>query len=53
MFKELMKYRDLLMMLTFRDLRIRYKQSAMGFLYRWITFHCQLLPNDQSGLRQP
>lgn len=36
MFKELIKYRDLLFMLTFRDIRIRYKQSIMGFL--WAIF---------------
>ena len=33
MLKELFKYRDLLFMLTFRDIRIRYKQAAMGFLW--------------------
>ncbi len=33
---EILKYRDLLMMLTFRDIRIRYKQAAMGFL--WAIF---------------
>ncbi len=36
MFKEIIKYRDLLFMLTFRDIRIRYKQAAMGFL--WAIF---------------
>ncbi len=36
MIKELIKYRDLLYMLTLRDLRIRYKQAAMGFL--WAIF---------------
>jgi len=36
MFKEILKYRDLLFMLTFRDIRIRYKQAAMGFL--WAIF---------------
>lgn len=36
MIKELYKYRDLLLMLTFRDIRIRYKQAAMGFL--WAIF---------------
>src|SRR3989338_6361670 len=36
MFKELLKYRDLLFMLTLRDIRIRYKQSIMGFL--WALF---------------
>jgi len=36
MFKELFKYRDLLFMLTFRDIRIRYKQAAMGFM--WAIF---------------
>ncbi len=34
--KGLIKYRDLLLMLTFRDIRIRYKQAAMGFL--WAIF---------------
>ncbi len=36
MFKELIKYRDLLLMLTLRDIKIRYKQSFMGFL--WAIF---------------
>jgi len=36
MFTEILKYRDLLFMLTFRDIRIRYKQAAMGFL--WAIF---------------
>jgi len=36
MLKELIKYHDLLFMLTFRDIRIRYKQAAMGFL--WAVF---------------
>src|SRR3989338_7133751 len=36
MFKELLKYRDLLFMLTLRDIRIRYKQSVMGFM--WALF---------------
>ena len=36
MLKEIYKYRDLLFMLTFRDIRIRYKQAAMGFL--WAIF---------------
>lgn len=35
-FKEVLKYRDLWYMLTFRDIRIRYKQAAMGFL--WAIF---------------
>ena len=34
--KEIFQYRDLLMMLTMRDLRVRYKQAAMGFL--WAIF---------------
>jgi len=34
--KELIKYRDLFYMLTLRDIRIRYKQAAMGFL--WAIF---------------
>ncbi len=33
---EILKYRDLLIMLTFRDIRIRYKQAAMGFV--WAIF---------------
>ena len=33
MFAELFKYRDLLYMLTWREIRIRYKQSLMGFLW--------------------
>src|SRR3989338_5230744 len=36
MIGEIIKYRDLLFMLTFRDIRIRYKQAAMGFL--WAIF---------------
>jgi ABC-type polysaccharide/polyol phosphate export permease len=36
MFKELIKYRDLLLMLTLRDIKVRYKQAAMGFL--WAIF---------------
>src|SRR5262245_14997627 len=36
MLREIIEYRDLMMMLTFRDLRIRYKQAAMGFI--WAIF---------------
>jgi len=36
MLKEMFEYRDLTMMLTLRDLRVRYKQAAMGFL--WAIF---------------
>ncbi len=36
MIKEIFKYKDLLWMLTLRDIRIRYKQAAMGFL--WAIF---------------
>jgi len=36
MLKEILKYRDLLFMLTLRDIRIRYKQAAMGFI--WALF---------------
>lgn len=36
MFRNLIKYRDLLFMLTLRDIRIRYKQAAMGFA--WAIF---------------
>jgi len=36
MLQELINYRDLLFMLTTRDLRVRYKQAAMGFL--WAVF---------------
>ena len=36
MIKEIFLYRDLTMMLTLRDLRVRYKQAAMGFL--WAIF---------------
>lgn len=31
--RELIEYRDLLLMLTWRDIKIRYKQSVMGFLW--------------------
>ena len=34
--REIIRYRDLLFMLTLRDLKIRYKQAAMGFL--WAIF---------------
>lgn len=34
--KELINYRDLCYMLTLRDIRVRYKQAAMGFL--WAIF---------------
>ena len=36
MIRELIEYRHLLMMLTWRDIRIRYKQSVMGFM--WAIF---------------
>ncbi len=36
MLSEIYKYRDLLSMLILRDIRIRYKQAAMGFL--WAIF---------------
>ncbi len=36
MLREMIEYRDLTMMLTLRDLRVRYKQAAMGFL--WAVF---------------
>ncbi len=36
MFKDLIKYRDLLFMLTRRDIKVRYKQAAMGFF--WAIF---------------
>lgn len=36
MLREILKYRDLLFILTLRDIRIRYKQAAMGFL--WAIF---------------
>jgi ABC-type polysaccharide/polyol phosphate export permease len=31
--KELYKYRELLYMITYRDIKVRYKQSIMGFLW--------------------
>ncbi|HET6148176.1 MAG TPA: ABC transporter permease [Polyangia bacterium] len=31
--RDLRKYRDLLFMLTWRDIRIKYKQSIMGFMW--------------------
>ena len=34
--RELAQYRDLLYMLTWRDIRIKYKQSIMGFM--WAIF---------------
>jgi homopolymeric O-antigen transport system permease protein len=33
MLRELVEYRHLLFMLTWRDIRIRYKQTVMGFLW--------------------
>lgn len=36
MIKEITKYKDLLFMLTFRDIKIRYKQAIMGFA--WAIF---------------
>lgn len=36
MLREIFKYRDLLSMLVLRDIRIRYKQAAMGFM--WAIF---------------
>jgi len=36
MFRELLQYRNLLWMLTLRDIKIRYKQTVMGFL--WAVF---------------
>jgi len=35
-FKEIIAYRDLIFMLTFRDIKIRYKQAIMGFA--WAIF---------------
>src|SRR5271157_5866020 len=31
--RELYRYRELLFMITYRDIKIRYKQSIMGFLW--------------------
>ncbi len=31
--KELNKYRELLMMITYRDIKVRYKQSVMGIMW--------------------
>ncbi len=36
MIRHIIEYRDLMFMLTARDLRVRYKQAAMGFL--WAIF---------------
>lgn len=36
MLKEIIKYRDLLFMLTLREIRIRYKQASLGFM--WALF---------------
>ena len=36
MFREIFQYRDLLLMLTLRDIKIRYRQAVMGFL--WAIF---------------
>jgi lipopolysaccharide transport system permease protein len=32
-FRELYKYRELLYMITYRDIKVRYKQSIMGFFW--------------------
>jgi lipopolysaccharide transport system permease protein len=32
-FRELIKYRELLFMITWRDIHIKYKQSVMGFMW--------------------
>ena len=31
--QELYNYRELLYMITYRDIKVRYKQSVMGFLW--------------------
>ena len=31
--KELYKYREILFMITYRDIKVRYKQSVMGFMW--------------------
>jgi lipopolysaccharide transport system permease protein len=41
MFRELIQYRNLLWMLTLRDIKIRYKQTVMGFL--WAIFMPMLI----------
>lgn len=41
MFRELIQYRNLLLMLTWRDIKIRYKQTVMGFL--WAIFMPMLI----------
>jgi homopolymeric O-antigen transport system permease protein len=33
MFRDMRSHRDLLLMITWRDIRIKYKQSVMGFLW--------------------
>lgn len=41
MFREMIQYRNLLWMLTVRDIKIRYKQTVMGFL--WAVFMPMLI----------
>jgi len=41
MFREVLQYRNLLWMLTLRDIKIRYKQTVMGFL--WAIFMPMLI----------
>lgn len=41
MFKEMIQYRGLLWMLTLRDIKIRYKQTIMGFM--WAIFMPMLI----------
>ena len=38
---EILRYQDLLIMLTWRDIRIKYKQSVMGFM--WAIFMPMLI----------
>ncbi len=39
--KELYRYRDLLLMMSWRDIRVKYKQSVMGFM--WAIFMPMLI----------
>jgi len=41
MIQELIQYRHLLYMLTWRDIKIKYKQSIMGFFYCFNSFCSQ------------
>src|SRR3989338_124365 len=50
--KELLSYRDLLWMLTLRDIRIRYKQAAMGFIWTFFISAIRFAVQSLVGNRE-